>query len=625
MSSVSSEAARRRTFAIISHPDAGKTTLTEKLLLYAGAIHLAGSVKSRKASRHALSDWMQMEQERGISITSSVLQFEYHGCALNLLDTPGHADFSEDTYRTLAAVDSAVMLIDHAKGVEDRTRRLFEVCRMRNLPVVTFMNKLDRDGRNALELMDEVASTLNLKDAPVNWPSGMGRDFKGVVDLKTRMVTLFTAKSHGTEILDIETLPLEQTQERLGESVYAQVLEDLELLGTAGDPFTINGFLSGEVSPCFWGSAMTNFGVEILLNFMAEHAAQPAPRQTGEGDVILPSDDRFTGFIFKIQANMNPRHRDRIAFLRVVSGKFSRGMDVTIARNAETLRLSKPHSFLAQERSIVDEAFPGDIVGLYDPGSLRVGDTLAEGGVLKFDGIPRFAPEFFVQIVLADPLKRKQLDTGLEQLAHEGVVQMFYRPGLQQDPYLGAVGQMQFEVLKERLKNEYRTTVKFINSPFRIARWVGGDPEGLAFMKARRDYTVLEDRNGAAVVLVETPYVFALRPRKSSRSGIVRRRAAIRFGMLSAGVVIVRRDPTCRVLLLRAYNYWDFPKGGVEAGESSLEAAVREVREETGITELAFTWGEEFRDTPPYARGKIARYYIAQTTTESVVLGISQS
>jgi peptide chain release factor 3 len=506
MSSVSSEAARRRTFAIISHPDAGKTTLTEKLLLYAGAIHLAGSVKSRKASRHAVSDWMQMEQERGISITSSVLQFEYHGSALNLLDTPGHADFSEDTYRTLAAVDSAVMLIDHAKGVEDRTRRLFEVCRMRNLPVVTFMNKLDRDGRNALELMDEVASTLNLKVAPVNWPIGMGRDFKGVVDIQTRMVTLFTAKSHGTEIVDIETLPLEQTHERLGDLTYNQVLEDLELLATAGDRFTVDGFLNGQVSPCFWGSAMTNFGVEILLNFMAEHAAPPAPRQAGN-DVILPSDERFTGFVFKIQANMNPRHRDRIAFLRVVSGKFSRNMEVTIARNAEPLRLSKPHSFLAQERSIVEEAFPGDIVGLYDPGSLRVGDTLAEGGVLKFGGIPRFAPEFFTQIALADPLKRKQLDTGLEQLAHEGVVQMFYRPGLSQDPYLGAVGQMQFEVLKERLKNEYRVNVKFLNAPFRIARWVGGDPEGLAFMKARRDYTVLEDRNGAPVVLVETPYV----------------------------------------------------------------------------------------------------------------------
>ncbi len=506
--SLAAEAARRRTFAIISHPDAGKTTLTEKLLLYAGAIHLAGSVKSRKASRHAVSDWMQMEQERGISITSSVLQFGYHGSALNLLDTPGHADFSEDTYRTLAAVDSAVMLIDHAKGVEDRTRRLFEVCRMRQLPVVTFMNKLDRDGRDPLELIDEVSSTLNLKVAPVNWPIGMGRDFKGVVDLRSKEVTLFTAKAHGTEILETEKMPLEQAKERLGDLLYAKVLEDLELLATAGDGYTDHGFLTGNVSPVFWGSAMTNFGVETLLDFMADKAAKPGARIANGDQIIDPADERFTGFIFKIQANMNPRHRDRIAFLRVVSGKFTRGMDVVIGRNAEELRLSKPHTFLAQERSIVEEAFPGDIVGLYDPGSLRVGDTLAEKDVLKFDGIPRFAPEFFVQIVLKDPLKRKQLDTGLEQLAHEGVVQMFYRPGFQhQDPYLGAVGQMQFEVLKERLKNEYRTETKFINAPFRIARWVGGDPEGLAFMKARRDYTVLEDRNGAPVVLVETPYV----------------------------------------------------------------------------------------------------------------------
>ncbi|MBC7792161.1 MAG: peptide chain release factor 3 [Clostridia bacterium] len=503
-----SEAERRRTFAIISHPDAGKTTLTEKLLLYAGAIHLAGSVKSRKASRHAVSDWMQMEQERGISIVSSVLQFAYRGSAVNLLDTPGHADFSEDTYRTLAAVDSAVMLIDHAKGVEARTRRLFEVCRMRMLPVVTFVNKLDRDGRNPLELMDEIASILNLKVVPMNWPIGMGRDFKGVVELRTREVTLFTAKAHGTEIVDAEKLPLEQTRERLGDSVYNQVIEDLELLGTAGDAYNTADFLAGRVSPVFWGSAMTNFGVQDLLDYMAEHAARPAARIANEDRIIEPNDKTFSGFIFKIQANMNPRHRDRIAFLRVVSGKFTRGMDVILGRTGDAIRLSKPHSFLAQERSIVEEAFPGDIVGLYDPGVLRVGDTLAEGEVLKFDGIPRFAPEFFTQIVLKDPLKRKALDTGLEQLAHEGVIQLFYRSNYQhQDPYLGAVGQMQFEVLKERLKNEYRTEVQFASAPYRLARWVGGDPAGLAFMKERRDYAVLEDRNGSPVVLVETPYV----------------------------------------------------------------------------------------------------------------------
>lgn len=503
---LSKEAARRRTFAIISHPDAGKTTLTEKLLLYSGAIHLAGSVKSRKASRHAVSDWMQMEQERGISITSSVLQFEYLERALNLLDTPGHADFSEDTYRTLAAVDSAVMLIDHAKGVEDRTRKLFEVCRMRNMPVVTFMNKLDREGVHPLALLDEVSKTLNLKVVPINWPIGMGRDFRGVVDLQTRQVMLFSAAHHGTEIVEVQTMAFDAAREHIGERLFEQVTEELELLDMAGDVYTQEGFLSGSVSPVFWGSAMTNFGVEALLRFLAEHAAPPQAREMSGGVMVQPDDPRFTGFIFKIQANMNPRHRDRIAFMRVVSGRFVRGMDVVLGRDGETLRLAKPHSFLAQERSIVEEAWPGDIVGLYDPGNLRIGDTLCEGQQLKFLGIPRFAPEFFCQLALADPLRRKALDTGLEQLAHEGVVQMFYRPGTRQDPYLGAVGMLQFEVLKERLKNEYRVNVRMQTLPFRVARWVGGDPEGLAWLKARRDYPVVEDRHGHPVLLVESPW-----------------------------------------------------------------------------------------------------------------------
>ncbi|HET6343451.1 MAG TPA: peptide chain release factor 3 [Myxococcota bacterium] len=504
---LATEAARRRTFAIISHPDAGKTTLTEKLLLYAGAIHLAGSVKSRKAARHAVSDWMQMEQERGISITSSVLQFDYHGSALNLLDTPGHADFSEDTYRTLAAVDSAVMLIDHAKGVEARTRKLFEVCRMRQLPIVTFMNKLDREGLSPLELIDEVSSTLNLKVAPLNWPIGMGRGFRGVVDVRTHEVTLFNVEEHGTEVATEQKLPLAEAGAILGEHVVSQVREELELLAHAGDGYDPAAFASGELSPIFWGSAMTNFGVEALLDFLAEHAAAPAPRKTEADEVLEPTSERFTGFIFKIQANMNPRHRDRIAFMRVVSGRFSRNMDVIIGRNGETLRLAKPHSFMAQERSIVDEAWPGDIVGLYDPGNLRIGDTLAEGRQLRFAGIPRFAPEFFAQLALADPLKRKALDTGLEQLGHEGVIQLFYRPKMhRQDAYLGAVGMLQFEVLVERLKNEYRVNAKLQPLPYRLARWVAGDPEGLQWLQARRDYPIVEDRNGNPVVLAESPW-----------------------------------------------------------------------------------------------------------------------
>lgn len=499
------QAARRRTFAIISHPDAGKTTLTEKLLLYANAIHLAGSVKAKRASRGTVSDWMAMEKERGISISSSVLQFESGGSAVNLLDTPGHADFSEDTYRTLAAVDSAVMLIDHAKGVEARTLKLFEVCRMRKLPVMTFMNKLDRAGRDPLELLDDVSSALNIQVAPVNWPIGMGRDFKGVVDLKTRQVRLFNAEQHGATAIGAEVMPLEQARERLGAHAYDRLLEELELVSVAGDGFTLESFLAGEVSPVFWGSAMTNFGVEVLLDFIAQRAAPPAPRTAEDGTVVRPESDRFTGFIFKIQANMNPRHRDRIAFMRVASGCFQRGMEVVIGRSGEVLRLTKPHTFMAEERSIVEEAYPGDIVGLYDPGKLRVGDTLAAGGPLQYGGIPRFAPEHFVQATLRDPLKRKSLDTGLEQLTHEGVVQLFYRPEFgRQDPVLGAVGMLQFEVLKERLKTEYRVNADFRSAPYTLARWVGGSEEALAWLKARRDYHLVEDRNGAPVLLSDS-------------------------------------------------------------------------------------------------------------------------
>jgi peptide chain release factor 3 len=515
-----SEAARRRTFAIISHPDAGKTTLTEKLLLYARAIHLAGSVRARKASRHAVSDWMKMEQERGISITSSVLQFGFQGSALNLLDTPGHADFSEDTYRTLAAVDSAVMLIDHTKGVESRTRKLFEVCRMRMLPVITYMNKLDRPGHDPLDLIDEVSTTLNLKVVPLNWPVGMGRDFKGVVDVRTREVTLFSGGKHGQERVTTRKISFEEARAEIGGVLMEEIEEQLDLLEMAGDQWSLDGFMRGEVSPIFWGSAMTNFGVEPLLSFLAEFAAPPAARTahtTGKVThelIIDPGEERFTGFIFKIQANMNPRHRDRVAFMRVVSGRFTRGMDVRIGRSGEKLRLAKPHTFMAQERSIVEEAFPGDIVGLYDPGKLRIGDTLSGGNPLKFEGIPRFAPEHFSRMILKDPLKRKALDAGLTQLSHEGVVQLFYRPELgRQDPYLGAVGVLQFEVLRERLRNEYNVKADLDPQPFRVARWVGGTPSALEWLKNRRDYTLVEDRHSRPVLLSpsEWPLNYALR------------------------------------------------------------------------------------------------------------------
>jgi peptide chain release factor 3 len=509
--SVEKESARRRTHAIISHPDAGKTTLTEKLLLYSGAIHLAGSVKARRATRHAVSDWMEMEKTRGISITSSVLQFDYMGSALNLLDTPGHADFSEDTYRTLAAVDSAVMLIDHTKGVESRTLKLFEVCRMRGLPVMTFMNKLDRHGLAPLDLLDEVSSTLNLKMAPINWPVGMGKDFRGVVDVQTRELLLFDDGNHGQSILTTERMPLDEAEDNLGSELYGQVVEQLELLEVAGDPWDEEEFLAGKLSPIFWGSAMTNFGVESLLEFLAQHAAPPMARQykepSGTLGTIQPTDEKFSGFVFKIQANMNPRHRDRVAFIRVVSGRFKRGMDVVLARTGKNLRMANPHTFMAQERSIVEEAWPGDIVGLYDPGNLRIGDTLCEGKQFKFDGIPRFAPEHFMRTVLQDPLRRKQLDTGIEQLSHEGVIQAFYRPELgHQDPWLGGVGVLQFEVLTTRLQNEYRVPVLLEPLPYSTARWIGGDPAAMDWLKKRRDYKLVMDRNDQPVLLTETEW-----------------------------------------------------------------------------------------------------------------------
>jgi len=503
------EVRRRRTFAIISHPDAGKTTLTEKLLLYARAIHLAGSVKSKRESRRTISDWMKIEQERGISVTSSVLQFEYQGRALNLVDTPGHADFSEDTFRTLAAVDSAVMLMDHAKGVEPRTRKLFEVCRMRMLPVITFMNKLDRHGLHPLELVDQVRNTLDLQVAPLNWPLGMGHEFKGVVDVKTRELILYdpTAGRRGTEIVSSERRPWSEADSVLGTAAYDRIAEELELIEHAGDPYTQESFLSGDVSPLFWGSAMSNFGVEELLSFLARHTAAPAPRETEAHENIRPEEQRFTGFIFKIQANMNPRHRDGIAFMRVVSGKFERGMDCVIGRSGDVLRLSKPHTFLGDERSLVEEAWPGDIVGLYNTGKLRVGDTLSNDGPIKFAGIPRFAPEHFMTARLEDPLKRKALDSGLEQLAQEGVIQLFFSPGRgRQNPYLGAVGLLQFEVLKERLKNEYKISVEFSKTKYNRARWIGGPPEALEWLRSTHGYLLLEDRHGQPVVLTDSDW-----------------------------------------------------------------------------------------------------------------------
>jgi peptide chain release factor 3 len=500
------EPLQRRTFAIISHPDAGKTTLTEKLLLYAGALHVAGSIKARKSGRHAVSDWMQMEQERGISITSSVLQFDHEGRRLNLVDTPGHADFSEDTYRTLAAVDSAVMLLDAMKGVEDRTRRLFEVCRLRLLPILTFVNKLDRLGRDPFDLMDEVAKVLQIRTVPLNWPIGEGPDFRGVFDLRTRRAHLYERVERGAERAREQVLEEGSAlRQAIGESAHVKLVEELELLGAA-DPWSPEDFLAGELTPFFFGSAMTNFGVAPVLQALCELAPAPRGRATATGE-RRPEDPAFSGFVFKIQANMNPRHRDRIAFLRVVSGRFERGMEALVARTGETLRLNKPHTFVASERSLVDEAVPGDIVGLFDPGALRIGDTLSTEAGVRFAGIPRFAPEHFARVKLADPARRKALQAGLEQLSQEGAIQLFYREGLgPSDPYLGAVGLLQFEVLQARLQQEYHVTVRLEMSNLTTARWLVGDAQRLAWFEGRSDFVVVRDRDDRHVVLASSSW-----------------------------------------------------------------------------------------------------------------------
>ncbi|MFO0643441.1 MAG: peptide chain release factor 3 [Polyangiaceae bacterium] len=469
-----SHIAKRRTFAIISHPDAGKTTLTEKLLLYGGAIHLAGSVKSRRAARHATSDWMALEKERGISISTSVLQFDYAGCHFNLLDTPGHNDFSEDTYRTLAAADCAVMLIDCVKGVEPQTIKLFEVCRMRGIPIVTFINKVDRPGKAPLDLLDEIEQVLGIPCTPMTWPVGMGPSFRGVFDREKKAFYRF---EEGENIghkaaMEVGSLTDPALADEIGEERLGNLRDELELLDAAGNAFETEAFLSGKVTPVFFGSAMNNFGVEpFLARFMG---LCPSPRTRIASGQEIPADaEFFTGFVFKIQANMDPQHRDRIAFVRICSGKFVRGMDVRHVRSKKKLTLSRSLNFLAQERVTVDEAYSGDIVGVWDPGVLRIGDALTTGPDVEFDGIPRFSPEHFVRVRSADPMKRKQLKKGLEELSDEGaVLLLFDRDENDPEPILGTVGPLQFDVVQYRLKSEYGVAAIFERMPYNYARWV---------------------------------------------------------------------------------------------------------------------------------------------------------
>ena len=466
------EVARRRTFAIISHPDAGKTTITEKVLLFGQAIQTAGSVKGRGSSQHAKSDWMDMEKQRGISITTSVMQFPYRDKLVNLLDTPGHEDFSEDTYRTLTAVDCCLMVIDAAKGVEDRTRKLMEVTRLRDTPILTFMNKLDRDIRDPMEVMDEVENELKIACAPITWPIGCGKLFKGVYHLYNNETILYQSGQGHTiqEVRTIKGLDNPELDQAIGEELAAQLRDELELVQGASHEFDQQAFLEGKLTPVFFGTALGNFGVDHMLDGLVSWAPAPMPRMTDSREVVS-SEEKFTGFVFKIQANMDPKHRDRVAFMRVVSGKYEKGMKMHQVRTGKDVVISDALTFMAGDRAHVEEAYPGDIIGLHNHGTIQIGDSFTQGEKMKFTGIPNFAPELFRRIRLRDPLKQKQLLKGLVQLSEEGAVQVF-RPVANNDLIVGAVGVLQFDVVVARLKSEYNVEAIYESVNVSTARWV---------------------------------------------------------------------------------------------------------------------------------------------------------
>ncbi len=504
LSELSAAAARRRTFAIISHPDAGKTTLTEKLLLYSGLIRTAGMVRGRKGGKATASDWMGMEQERGISITASAMQFPYKQAVINLLDTPGHQDFSEDTYRTLTAADSAIMVIDAAKGVEAQTRKLFAVCRLRRIPVLTLINKMDLPGRPPLDLMTEVEQALNIHASAVNWPIGSGSEFVGIVNRENSHVELFSRTAHGGATkVDVDTMALANLAQsgRVSQEVLEQVRHDLELLEIAGNPFDRELFLQGEVTPVFFASALTNFGIESFLDAFVKLAPSPGARladaEDGSELSIDPIERPFSAYVFKLQANMNPKHRDSTAFLRVCSGRFERDMLVKHHRLGREVRLSRPHSLVAQERSTVEEAFPGDIIGIINPGLFAIGDTISTTGGFNFKPLPQFQPEIFARIRPSDVGKRKPFDKGMWQMAQEGTVQIMH--SLQdQEPLVAAVGRLQFDVLQYRLRSEYRVETMLDQLPFTCSAWLDGDP---ATFKAPSASMIVKDQRDRIVVL----------------------------------------------------------------------------------------------------------------------------
>ena len=499
------EIERRRTFAIISHPDAGKTTLTEKLLLYGGAIQLAGSVKGKATARHAVSDWMELEKQRGISITSSVMQFEYEGYCINILDTPGHQDFSEDTYRTLMAADSAVMVIDAAKGIEPQTRKLFKICAMRHIPIFTFINKLDREARSPYDLMEELETEFGIGTYPMNWPIGCGQEFKGVYDREAKQILAFNEFHRGQSKIRAIACSLDETEkldELIGPRLRQQLSDDIELLDGAGYEFDLDEVRKGRLSPVFFGSALNNFGVEPFLEHFLKMTMPPLPRISGD-DIVDPMDERFSAFVFKIQANMNKAHRDRIAFMRICSGRFERDREYFHVQGGKSLRLAQPQQLMAQERAIIDEAYAGDIIGVFDPGIFSIGDTICEKNMnVRFEGIPTFAPEHFAGVERIDTMKRKQFEKGIMQIAQEGAIQIFHEPytGVE-EVIVGVVGVLQFEVLEYRLRTEYGVEIRRRAMPFEHVRWVENEEIDIGALNLTSDTKWVQDFRGNNLLL----------------------------------------------------------------------------------------------------------------------------
>lgn len=498
---IKNEIKNRKTFAIISHPDAGKTTLTEKLLLFGGAIREAGTVKGKKSGKFATSDWMKVEQERGISVTSSVMQFDFDGYKINILDTPGHEDFSEDTYRTLMAVDSAVMVIDAAKGIEPQTLKLFKVCKMRGIPIFTFINKLDRVGKEPFELLEEIESTLNIETYPMTWPIGMGPSFFGIINRRDRTINPFREDA---KLQLNEEFKLSEPHKIEQDSAYRDAIDEFMLVEEAGDEFDKEKIATGDLTPVFFGSALSTFGIEEFLDTYVDFAPQPAGRETVEGNDIEPTDDDFSGFIFKIQANMDPKHRDRLAFMRIVSGKFTRGMDVTMARSKKKTKITRATMFMADDKETIDEAYAGDIIGLYDTGNYQIGDTLYSGKKVEFVDLPQFTPDLFMKVSAKNVMKQKHFYKGIDQLVQEGAIQ-YYKSMHTNQPILGAVGQLQFEVFEHRMKNEYKTDIVMEPVGKKIARWVENEQDITDAMHSPRANLVY-DRFDRQVFLFENEF-----------------------------------------------------------------------------------------------------------------------